>query len=52
MKYIKFISYQGNYRFDQSMCQINFASPQDNSKVLSLKMHIIGSTLVQIITHH
>jgi hypothetical protein len=34
------------------MCQIDFASPQDNSEVLSLKMHTIGSTPIQIITHH
>jgi hypothetical protein len=52
IKYIKFTSYQGNCGFDQSTCQIDFASPQDNSEVLSLKMHTIGSTPVQIITHH
>jgi hypothetical protein len=52
MKYIKFTSYQGNCGFDQSTCQIDFASPQDNSEVLSMKMHTIGSTLVQIIAHH
>jgi hypothetical protein len=52
MKYIKFTSYQGNCGFNQSTCQIDFASPQDNSEVLSLKMHTIGSTPVQIITHH
>jgi hypothetical protein len=50
MKYIKFTSYQGNYGFDQSMCQIDFASPRDNSEVLSLKMHTIGSTPIQIIS--
>jgi hypothetical protein len=37
MKYIKFTSYQSNCGFDQSTCQIDFTSPQDNSKVLSLK---------------
>jgi hypothetical protein len=37
MKYIKFTSYQGNCGFDQSTCQIDFVSPQDNSEVLSLK---------------
>jgi hypothetical protein len=52
MKYIKFTSYQSNYGFDQSTCQIDFTSPQDNFEVLSLKMHTIGSTPVQIITHH
>jgi hypothetical protein len=34
------------------MCQIDFASPQDNSEVLSVKMHTICFTPVQIITHH
>jgi hypothetical protein len=52
MKYIKFTSYKGNCGFNQSMCQIYFASPQDNYEVLSLNMHTIGSTSVQIITHH
>jgi hypothetical protein len=52
MKYIKFTSYQRNYGFNQSTCQIDFSSPQDNSEVLSLKMHTIGSTTVQIITPH
>jgi hypothetical protein len=52
MKYIKFASYQGNCGFDQSMCQIDFMSTHDNSEVLRLKMHTIGSTPVQIITHH
>jgi hypothetical protein len=52
MMYIKFTSYQGNCGFDQSTCQINFVLPQDNSDVLSLKMHTISSTPVQIITHH
>jgi hypothetical protein len=37
---------------NQSTCQIDFASPQDNSEVLSLKIYTIGSTPVQIITHH
>jgi hypothetical protein len=43
---------EGNYGLDQSMCQMNFTSHQDNYEVLSLKMHTIGSTPVQIITHH
>jgi hypothetical protein len=37
MKYIKLTSYRGNYGFDQSMCQIDFTSPQGNSEVLNLK---------------
>jgi hypothetical protein len=37
MKYIKFTSYQDNYGFNQSTCQIDFVSPQDNYEVLSLK---------------
>jgi hypothetical protein len=52
MKHIKFTSYQSNCGFDQNMCQIDFTSPQDNFEVLSLKMHTIGPTPVQIITHH
>jgi hypothetical protein len=52
MKYIEFTSYQGNCGFDQNTCRIDFASPQDNYEVLSLKMHTIDSTPIQIITHH
>jgi hypothetical protein len=38
MQYIKFVSYQDNCRFAKiiSTCQIDFASHQNNSEVLSL----------------
>jgi hypothetical protein len=33
----QFTSYQGNCGFNQSMCQINFTLPQDNSKVFKFE---------------
>jgi hypothetical protein len=54
MKYIKFTSYQGNCGFDEIRARVRLISQstQDNFKVLSLKMHTIDSTSIQIITHH